>query len=122
MSLLLAMTPSVLLVLYGQLMLKWRIAHLTEIGALGSSSSDRVLAYLQDPLILSGYCSAFMSSVAWMLVIDRYPLNQAFPVYIGLTLCLVMVGSGVLLGETITPMRVVAIALIVAGVTLGAQT
>ncbi len=122
MSLLLALAPSVALVVYGQLMLKWRIAQLIDVNAVQNSPYDRIIVYLQDPLILSGYCAAFLGSLAWMLVIDRYPLNQAYPIYIGLTLCLTVVSSSLLLGETITFTRVLAVSLIIAGVALSTQT
>lgn len=121
MNLLLALSPSVALVVYGQLMLKWRMGQLSEMNSVSTSQADRILAYLQDPLILSGYCAAFLGSVAWMLTVDRYPLNQAFPAYIGLTLCLVMAGSVMLLGEALNPVRVAAIAMIICGVALSAQ-
>lgn len=122
MNLLLALSPSVALVVYGQLMLKWRMGQLSHVGAVGTSPPDRILAYLQDPFILSGYCAAFLGSMAWMLAVDRYPLNQAFPAYIGLTLCLVMAGSVLVLGEALNLVRVAAIAMIICGVALSAQS
>ena len=117
----LALVPTLALVLYGQLMLKWRIGYLMKTGALGSTTSERLWAYLHDPFVISGYASAFFSSLAWMLVIEKYPLSQAFPVYIGLTFCFVTLGSALVLGEQITPMRILAILLIVAGVAVGSQ-
>jgi multidrug transporter EmrE-like cation transporter len=120
MKLLFAVLPTVMLVVYGQLISKWRIGHL--FATVGSASgTSRMLSYLSDPLILSSYAAALGGSVAWMFVVERQPISIAFPLYIGLTMLSVMVGSVALFGEHLSASRIIAILLIFAGVVLGTR-
>lgn len=121
MKFLLALLPTVMLVVYGQLVTKWRVAKIATAVAPDAGVAARLFAYLSDPLVLSAYVAVFASSLSWMFVVDRYPLSQAFPVHIGVTFMLVVIGSARLLGEVISPTRVAAILLIVAGVVLGSR-
>ena len=115
----LLLAPTIALVLYGQLMTKWRVGELLSRGALGSSVVDRLLGYLQDPLVLSGYGAAFLSSLTWLIVVEKYPLSYAFPIYIGLVFAFVALGSSLILGEHLSAMRLVSIALILVGIIVG---
>lgn len=120
MKLLVAILPTVILVVYGQLISKWRIGHLfAAVG--GASGSSRLFSYLTDPLILSSYLAALGGSVAWMFVVERHPISIAFPLYIGLTVLSVVVGSVVFFGEHLSASRVIAILLILSGVVLGTR-
>lgn len=121
MKMILAMLPTIVLVVYGQLVTKWRVAAMA--GALDESAgrSDRLLAYLSDPYILSSYVAALAGSAGWMFVVERYDISIAFPVYVGLTVCVVAIGGALLFSETITASKWIAIALIIGGVIIGSR-
>ena len=121
MKFLLAMAPTILLVVYGQLVTKWRVAFVLRENTPSGGRLEKLLQYLTDPYILSAYGCVFLSSIAWMFVVERYPLSQSFPVYIGITFCLVTLGSAIIFGENITTLRWISIALIGFGVALGSQ-
>jgi len=110
--------PVALLVAYSQLVAKWRIQatveSLTSINAL-----DRFIVYFSDPYIISAYVAALLSSFIWLIVIQRIPLSTGFPIYMGSTFLLVIVGSWILLGESISLIRLLAASLILAGIILG---
>lgn len=110
-----------LLVAYSQLIVKWRMLN----GWTGYGQEARwimrLLGYLLDPVIFSAYAAGLIGSFVWLFVIARLPLALAFPVYQGLTFALVILGSVLLLGETLSVTRLVAVSLILTGVILGVQ-
>jgi len=107
-----------LLVAYSQLVVKWRI----QIGldsVTTTNTMDKFINYFSDPYILSAYAAALFSSFVWLVVIQRIPLSTGFPVYIGSTFLLVILGSWMLLGEAVSPIKFLAAFLILAGIILG---
>ena len=117
----LAMTPTILLVVYGQLITKWRV-ELIAASLPDTGRWDRLFHYLSDPFILSAYATALGGSVAWMLVVERFDLSIAFPVYVGLTVVSVALMSSWVFSETMNLQRGLSIALILAGVALGSRS
>jgi multidrug transporter EmrE-like cation transporter len=122
MRLLFAILPTMLLVVYGQLIIKWRIGAIAGSANPDADGLARLLSYLGDPYILSAYVAALAGSVTWMFVVESYPLSLAFPVYIGLTVMAVVVGGVYLFGEPITAARSVAVCLILAGIAVGSRS
>lgn len=118
----LALAPTISFVVYGQLMLKWRVGTLVKAGVLNGGIWERLVSYLIDPIIVSGYVAAFLSSLSWMIVVERYALSLAFPVYIGMTVFLVTLGSVVLLEENLNTQRIIGIFIILLGVILCSQS
>jgi multidrug transporter EmrE-like cation transporter len=57
-----------------------------------------------------------------MFVVESHAVSLAFPLYIGLTVALVVLGGICLFGEPITAQRILAIALILAGVAIGSRS
>jgi multidrug transporter EmrE-like cation transporter len=110
--------PVALLVAYSQLVVKWRIS--TDMNSvIVTNTLNKFIGYFSDPYILSAYVAALLSSFIWLVVIQRIPLSTGFPVYMGSTFLLVILGSWILLGESISPMRLLAATLILAGIILG---
>ncbi len=115
-KLFLLILPTLLLSSYGQLVTKWRVTELMERQTGMPGKFDRLLTYIADPYILSAYTFSFLSSVAWMYVIEKFPVSIAFPTYVGMLFVVVSVGSSLMLKESITLQQVAGMALIVAGV------
>ena len=114
--------PIALLVAYSQIVIKWRMlgAEAAEIQNLHLSA--RMLKYLSDPVIVSAYVAALLASFVWLYVITKLPLVVAFPVYIGVTFALVVIGGWFFLSESITLLRLVSILLILAGIVIGVRS
>ncbi|WP_240231813.1 hypothetical protein [Devosia lacusdianchii] len=121
MKLLLAIAPTVLLVVYGQLMTKWRVGIMATALGDGRGIVSKLVVYLSDPLIVSAYASSFLASLAWVFVVERYEISLAFPVYIGLITAIVALGGAVLFQESLNPQKLLAIALIAVGVIIAAN-
>jgi multidrug transporter EmrE-like cation transporter len=113
--------PTVLLVTYSQVVLKWRIAAL---GEFPSDNWDRVMFLIKallDPFIASGVLAAFIASLAWMVAISKVPLNVGFPIYYGLTFALVIFFSIWFLNEPVTSLKIIGVGLILIGVIVGSM-
>lgn len=107
---------------YGQVVIKWRM------GAIGFAVDSSglwpaiasYLKFLFDPFILSGFVSAFVASVFWVLAVSKLELSRAYP-FMSLAPALVLVLGVALLGESPTPGKFVGLALVVAGVFVSAR-
>jgi multidrug transporter EmrE-like cation transporter len=119
MKMLLAMLPTLVLVIFSQLATKWRVQALQAEAA--ANASGKLFTYLTDLWVLAAYAAAFLGGVFWIFVVERYAISLAFPVYIGITVVCVAIGGIFLFGESLAPLQYLAIALIVAGVTLAVQ-
>ena len=122
MRILIATLPVALLVAYSQIIVKWRTASLSTMNNGSQPLLDRLIEYLSDPYILSGYVAALLGSFIWLFLVAKLPLATAFPIYIGLTFFLVMLGGGILLDEPLGAGKLIAAALILLGVTIGSQS
>ena len=94
MNLIFGVLPVVVLVVYSQLVVKWRVVTLSGIANIHGNISDRIIGYLSDPYIVSAYLAALLGSFVWLFILARLPLAIAFPVYQGLTFVAVVLGSG----------------------------
>ena len=103
---------------YSQLVVKWRTQS-GFVSQIEGSTLDRYIAYFSDIYIISAYLVGLLASFIWLAVISRIPLSIGFPIYIGSTFLLVLLGSWVLLSESISPVRLLAASLILAGIILG---
>jgi multidrug transporter EmrE-like cation transporter len=122
MKMLFTMLPTVILVVYSQLVMKWRVTALGDATHKSACTSVRLGIYLLDPFVLSSYVAALIGSVLWLFVVERYPISIAFPVYVGLTVGSVACVGPWLFREEVTVPRLVAILLIIAGVIIGSRS
>ena len=116
MRLLLFILPTLILSTYGQLVTKWRVTEMMGHQVERAGIFDRLLVYIVDPYIISAYIFSFMGSIAWMFVVEKFPVSVAFPAYVGMLFVIVSVGSSLMLKETITLQQAFGLMLIVAGV------
>lgn len=121
MKMILAMMPTIVLVVYGQLIVKWRIGKMFHLSG-SSGPLGRLLIYVIDPYVLSSYAAALAGSIAWVFVVERYPISIAFPMYVGLTVAAVALGGTVLFGEVFSISKIIAISFILIGVVIGSQS
>ncbi len=120
MKLLFAVLPTISLAVFSQLMMKWRVSQIYQTQALQNDEQlSRVVTYFSDPWLVSAYASTFLGSIAWMFVVEKYDISVSFPVYIGSTFMLVMLGGCLILKEPLSLIRVVAVFLIFLGIVIG---
>jgi len=105
----------VLLGVYGQLMLKYRILL---AGALPEGWFPKfifVLRLFGDPWILSAFASAFLGSLCWMAAMTKLPLSTAYP-FTSLTFVLILIFSALFFQEPIGFYKLLGVALIIGGI------
>ncbi len=119
MNLIVSVFPVVILVAYGQLVVKWRVVSLGGVVNTYGSIIDRMIGYLSDPYIVSAYLAALLGSFVWLFILARLPLAIAFSVYQGLTFMIVVLGSGFLLNEPLSAAKLIGISLILIGIVIG---
>ncbi len=111
---------TVLLTVYGQIVLKWRVSL---YGILPELLNDKLLFFTKlfsDPFILSGFFAAFLASLFWMAAMSKLELSHAYP-FMALNFVLVLILSGLFFGEALTAWKIVGISLVIVGVIVGSQ-
>jgi drug/metabolite transporter (DMT)-like permease len=111
---------TVLLTVYGQLILKYRIGKFGPLPADGLEKLRFLVGLLFDPLIFSGFLAAFLASLAWMAAMTKFDLSHAYP-FMSLNFVVVLVLSAWLLSEPLTLQKMFGVILIVAGTVVAAR-
>jgi multidrug transporter EmrE-like cation transporter len=105
---------TLLLTVYGQLVLKWRINFHGDF----PSGFKLQLLYLGkallDPYILSSFLAAFLASLTWIAALTKFELSRAYP-FMSISFILVLVFSSFLFNETITFNKLAGVLLIMTG-------
>jgi multidrug transporter EmrE-like cation transporter len=110
---------TVLLTVYGQLVVKWQVSLAAQHAEPGGRAAF-LFGLLANPWILSGFAAAFGAALCWMLAMVKLDLSHAYP-FVSLSFVLVLFASAGLFGEPLTPAKIAGVALIVAGVALGSR-
>ena len=106
---------TVALTVFGQLAFKWRI---DEAGPFPPDTGERVrfLGELAtDPWVIAVFASALLASITYGVALSRLELSFAYP-FMSLSFVLVLGFSALLFSESLTPGKVIGVALICLGV------
>lgn len=106
---------TILFTVYGQLVLKWKIAKLGQLPEGLNEKFFFMIKLLLDPFILSGFLSAFIASLWWMAAMTKFEISYAYP-FMSLSFVLVLVLSVFLFGEALTLGKVLGLGLVIAGI------
>lgn len=109
---------TIILTVYGQLILKWRMG---KIGLLPNSLSDKCILLFQqvlDPWMWSVAVAMLISVISWMISMTKFELSYAYP-FMSLTFVLVLLLSGLLFNEPVTARKAIGVLLIILGVSVG---
>ncbi|MCL2623028.1 MAG: EamA family transporter [Planctomycetaceae bacterium] len=79
-----------------------------------------VKALLGDPIILSGFVSAFVASLFWMAAMTKFELSFAYP-FMSLSFVLVFILSVFLFHDTVNFGKACGLGLIVLGIIITAK-
>lgn len=103
------------LTVYGQLILKWRIASYPSMPESATGKAWFLAGLLIDPFIMSGFAAAFIASLFWMAAMTKFEISYAYP-FMSLAFVLVFLFSVVFLGEAFTLGKVLGVVFIVTGI------
>jgi len=105
---------TVLLTVYGQLILKWRML---DVGALPDGAAEKILFLVRlvlDPYIFSGLAAAFIAAIFWMAAMSKFDISYAYP-FTSLSFVLVLILAALFFGEPLNLHKIIGIVLIVLG-------
>lgn len=86
---------------YGQLIIKSQVS---SAGVFPDDSGEKIafiVRLLLNPLVISGFISAFLASLAWMAALTQFELSFAYP-FMSLSFVAVIFLSIILFGEPLT--------------------
>jgi len=109
---------SAIFTLYGQLIIKWRIGKLGSIPESINGKINFLFNLFLDPFILSGFFSAFIASLFWMLAVAKYELSSAYPLMVGFTLLIGNSIAIIIFRESINIYKIMGILFIIVGLFL----
>ena len=111
---------TVLLTVYGQLVIKWQVK--TQ-GALPAQFSDKLIYLLHLLLnlwMISALFAAFLAALSWMAAMTKLELSYAYP-FMSLSFVLVFGLSIIIFHESLTLLKLLGLALIILGVIVSGQ-
>jgi len=108
---------TVLFTIYGQIILKWRLNMQL---AVPNAFFEKILYFIKmiiiDPFILSGFISAFVASIFWMMAMSKFDVSHAYPIVVGGLAILTSLFAVVILKESASFYKILGLFLIVFGV------
>ncbi len=107
---------TVLFTVYGQLILKWRIA---KYGALPLDFGHKIVFLMKlflDPFIFSGFIAGFIASLFWMAAMTKFEISHAYPMIIGGLAIFTTFSSMLILNEAVTVSKVLGLLVVVVGI------
>jgi len=110
----------IMLTVYGQLCLKWRLNQLTSISSDASSRFLGLLWILLDPVILSGLVAAFLASIAWLGALKHFDFGFAYP-FMSLNFPFAILLGSWILHEALSVQRLIGVIVIMAGTIIAAR-
>lgn len=105
---------TILLTVYGQLVLKWQVSKRPE-ATLAGMNPEAIVSLLLNPWVISGFVAAFGASLCWMAAISKLPLSKAYP-FMALSFPTVGALAVWIFGEQFGTNKIIGTALIILGV------
>jgi multidrug transporter EmrE-like cation transporter len=111
---------TVLLTVYGQIILKWRISKLGALPPVFTGKMIALIGLVWTPWILSTVVAGFLAFLCWMAAMTKFDLSYAYP-FMSLSFLLVLVLSALLFHEPMTVPKIVGLAVVIAGLVIASQ-
>lgn len=104
------------------MILKWRLSvlHFTIPDGKSTEIAIAFAKLLFDPLILSGFASAFVASMFWMAAMTKFEITYAYP-FMSLAPAIVFLLGVLILGETYTSGKLIGLIIIAIGIFVTAK-
>lgn len=112
---------SVSLSAFAQITLKYGMSNPHIATALQSgAASEIMIALITAPYVIGGLAVYALGAVAWLFVLAKLDVTTAYP-FVGLGFILTMLLGALILGEQLTPIKVMGTFLVVVGVIMVAR-
>jgi len=111
---------TILLTVYGQIVIKWQVNIAGEMPAEISEKLHFLMKLVLNPFVLSGLAAGLVASITWMAAMTKLQLSHAYP-FMSLAFVLVIICSSIFFNEPITTPKVIGTALVIFGLAIGSQ-
>lgn len=111
---------TIMLTVYGQIAIKWQVVKAGALPEAWPEKTHYLFQLLLNPWVISAFAAALLASVFWMAAIAKLQLSHAYP-FMSSAFVLILVASGLIFHEPITPLKIVGITLILVGILVGSQ-
>jgi multidrug transporter EmrE-like cation transporter len=108
---------TVLLTVYGQLVLKWQVGMVGSVPDGIAGKLGFLLGILPNPWVISALVAAFAAAMFWMLALSKLPLTTAYP-FTASSFLLVLFFGAAFFGEAITLGKLLGTLLVFAGIAI----
>lgn len=105
---------TILLTVYGQLILKWQVSQYPHLVSAPFSALN-IVTLLLKPWVISGFAAAFAASLCWMAAISKLPLSKAYP-FMSFNFVLVALMAAWLFREQLDGYKIAGTLIIIVGV------
>ena len=112
---------TIVLTVYGQLVIKWQVSRAGGLPPEPSAKVGFLLHLLLNPWVASGLVAALIAALAWMAAMTKLELSFAYP-FMSLSFVFVLVLSALLLRESLTPYKVIGMALVIIGLFISSRS
>ena len=117
----LAIAATVLLTVYGQLILRWQISAAGQPPTDAMGKMQFLADLLMQPWVLSSVFATFVAGLAWMLALTRFELSYAYP-WMGVNYLLVLLLGIALFGEQMSYGKIIGTLLVIVGLIVLARS
>ena len=111
---------TLLLTVYGQLIVKWQVNNAGHLPADIGGKVSFVARLLVNPWVISALVAALAAAASWMVAMTHFTLSRAYP-FMSLSFVLVLFGSALWLNEGLTWPKVAGVLIIAIGLAVGSQ-
>ena len=111
---------TILLTVYGQLVLKWQVSLAGAMPEDGVGEGNVPSEASPNLWVISGFAGAVLASFAWMAVMTKFQLSYAYP-FVSLNFVLVLGLSTWLFSESVTLPKLIGLGLIVLGIAISSR-
>lgn len=111
---------TVLLTVYGQLMMKWRISLVGQMPATTPGKLHYFGHLLLDYWVISCFIAAFFAALSWMAALSEFDVTYAYP-FTSVGFVLVLLLGVLIFGESMTASKLLGVTMIIAGIIVGSR-
>jgi multidrug transporter EmrE-like cation transporter len=111
---------TILLTVYGQLLLKWRVSYWQKHLPVGINKFEFLFKLFTDFWVIQSVFLAMLAMASWMFVLTKFELSYAYP-FTSLSFVLVILFSYLIFAESITITKLIGLAFIVVGVIISSK-
>lgn len=111
---------TIVLTVYGQLVVKWQVGKAGQLPGGFAPKIEFLVRLATTPWVISVFVAAACAALCWMAAMTKLELSRAYP-WMGLSFLLILLLSAPLFDERLTAAKVSGVVLIILGLLVGSR-